>query len=408
MTNNVTLTLPIKPHVNQLPIIRPTARFNVIAAGRRYGKTESQKLRAIYMVLEGNIVWWVNPTFDNTTETWREFLAFFEPIASKVDRSRREILLANGGSIRMIGANNFKRGSGIHHVFIDEAAFIDLPDLWDYQLRPMLLDNENTGATFLSSTNGRNMFWSLYQRGLDPTETEWQSWHFTSYDNPLLNPAEIEDIKRNTPERVFLQEYMAEFLEDGGAVFRNIMACIDKTLIIDKEKNIYPETRNPIVMGSDLGRVNDYTVIYAIDTVTRRIVDYDRFTDISWEIQGQRLKTMAQRWKPSVIVMEDNFNDAFVEFMQAAKLPIEAYRTTSQSKQQIINALALAFEQTDITIPNEPVLLGELQAYTLERLPSGNFRYTAPSGLHDDCVMALALAWYATSGMVTISVGRYA
>lgn len=396
-----TLTLPIKPHVNQFPLIRPTARFNVIAAGRRYGKTESQKLRAIYMVLEGNVVWWVNPTFDNTTETWREFLAFFEPVASKVDRSRREILLANGGSIRMIGANNFKRGSGIHHVFIDEAAFIDLADLWDYQLRPMLLDNENTGATFLSSTNGRNMFWSLYQRGLDPAETEWQSWHFTSYDNPLLNANEIEDIKRNTPERVFLQEYMAEFLEDGGAVFRNIMACIGA---VPKNKT------GAVVMGVDWARHEDYTVLYAIDTIAHKVIDFDRFNQIDWTLQRDRLLTMARRWSVQTIMAEANsIGEPNIEELQKTGLHVIGFTTTAASKQQIINQLALAFEQKDITIPNDPVLIAELQAYTLERLPSGNFRYTAPTGLHDDCVMALALAWHCVvHGQVKIQIGHYA
>jgi Terminase large subunit, T4likevirus-type, N-terminal/Terminase RNaseH-like domain len=386
----ITLTLPIKPHENQIPIMYPTARFNVIAAGRRYGKTESQKLRAIYMALEGNIIWWVNPTFDNTTETWREFLAFFEPIAVKVDRSRREILLANGGSIRMVGANNFKRGSGIQHVFIDEAAFIDLADLWDYQLRPMLLDNEDTGATFLSSTNGRNMFWTLYQRGLDPAEPDWQSWHFTSYDNPLLDPHEIEDIKRNTPERVFLQEYLAEFLEDGGAVFRNILACRYK-----EGQAIPTETRNPTVIGVDWARYRDYTVFYLMDTATHQVLDYDRFNQIDWTLQRGRLLTMANRWKCKQVIAEANsIGEPNIEELRKEGLQVTAFTTTAASKQQIINRLALTFEQNDITIPNDPVLIAELQAYTIDRLPGGNYRYSAPPGLHDDCVMALALAWH--------------
>lgn len=403
------LVLPIKPHAKQHQIIKPPARFNVIAAGRRFGKTESQKLRAIYMVMEGKNVWWVNPTFDNTYEAWLDFLGFFEQFTPRenINKSRRQIFAPTGGGIRMLGADNFKRGSGIDHVFIDEAAFLDLANLWDYQLRPMLLDNDGTGATFLSSTNGRNMFWKLYQRGLDNMEADWQAWHFTSYDNPLLNPAEIDDIKRNTPERVFQQEYMAEFLEDGGAVFRNITACVDSNIIIDHERSIYPTATGDIIFGCDLGRHNDYTVVYAIEQSTRRIVDIDRFTDISWDIQETRIKAMAQRWQPSTIWMEENFNDSFVERLQASIPNVQAYRTTAQSKQQIINQLALAFEQQDITIPNDAVLIGELQAYTVERLPSGNLRYTAPSGLHDDCVMALALAWHgcmnpAKTEMITI------
>lgn len=397
------LVLPIKPHVNQHAIIHPTARFNVIAAGRRFGKTESQKLRAIYMVMEGLNVWWLNPTFDNTYEAWLDFLAFFEQFVPRenINKSRRQIFAPTGGSIRMLGADNFKRGPGIHHLFVDEAAFLDLDNLWNYQIRPMLLDTPGSGATFLSSTNGRNAFWQLYQRGLDPNEPDWQAWHFTSYDNPLLDPNEIEDIKRNTPERVFLQEYMAEFLEDGGAVFRNITACISDSPT---------ETRNPVVMGVDWARHNDYSVFYVIDTVTHKVLDYDRFNQIDWTLQRQRLVTLANKWKCKQVIAEANsIGEPNIEELNKTGLQVTGFMTTAPSKQQIINQLALAFEQQAITIPNDPVLIAELQAYTLERLPSGNFRYTAPSGLHDDCVMALALAWHGViNGQVTISVGRYA
>jgi len=380
----INLTLPIRPHINQLPIIQTTARFNVIAAGRRFGKTEAQKLRAIYMVMQGKNVWWMNPTFDNTTETWRDFLAFFEQFVPRdhINKSRREIITPHGGCIRMVGANNFKRGPGVDHVFVDEAAFCQLDDLWDYQLRPMLMDSRG-GATFPSSTNGRNHFWKLFQMGLDPSEPEWQSWHYTSYDNPLLDHAEIEDIKRNTPERVFRQEYMAEFLDDGGAVFRNLQACIHDA----------PVKWGSVVFGVDWGRANDFTVIVALDADTGHMLAMDRFNQIDWTLQRGRLITMYQRYKPRVVLAEQNsIGDPNIEELQKRGIPVEPFSTTQQSKAEIINSLALNLEQETIGILNDPILLGELQAYTVERLPGGTYRYTAPRGLHDDCVMALALA----------------
>ena len=63
----------------------------------------------------------------------------------------------------------------------------------------------------------------------------------------------------------------------------------------------------------------------------------------------------------------------------------------------MIDALAMAFEQGAIRILNDPVLVGELQAYEMERLPSGMLRYSAPEGMHDDTVIALALAWSGVS-----------
>jgi hypothetical protein len=380
----IPLTLPIQPHANQEAIINPPARFNVIAAGRRFGKTEAQKLRAIYMVMQGLTVWWVNPTFDNTTETWQAFLQFFEQFVARdnINKSRREIITPSGGKLRMIGANNFKRGAGIQHTFIDESAFCALEDLWDYQLRPMLLESKG-GATFLSSTNGRNHFWKLYLRGLDPEYDNWASWHFTSYDNPLIDHAEIEDIKRNTPERVFRQEYMAEFLDDGGAVFRNLQACI----------NPPPADAKHIVFGVDWGRANDFTVIVAIDANTGHMVAMDRFNQIDWTMQRDRLITMYEKYKPHMILAEANsIGSPNIEELQKRGLPVRGFTTTQQSKAEIINSLALNLEQETIGILNDPILLGELQAYTIETLPSGNYRYNAPSGLHDDIVIALALA----------------
>ena len=103
-----TLTLPIKPHDKQLPIISPNSRFNVIAAGRRFGKTEAEKLGDIYRVMEGQTVWWMNPTFDNTTEAWLDFLNFFQQFVPRdgINKSRREIITPTGGKLRMLGAES--------------------------------------------------------------------------------------------------------------------------------------------------------------------------------------------------------------------------------------------------------------------------------------------------------------
>jgi hypothetical protein len=67
--------------------------------------------------------------------------------------------------------------------------------------------------------------------------------------------------------------------------------------------------------------------------------------------------------------------------------------TTQATKAAVIEGLSLAFEQSALAILPDPVQLGELRAYSAERLPSGLLRYGAPEGLHDDCVMALAFAW---------------
>jgi phage FluMu gp28-like protein len=256
-----------------------------------------------------------------------------------------------------------------------------------------MLAAKRGGAMLLSSPNGRNEFWQWYQRGLASDNADWQSFHAPSSDSPILSGDELEDIRRNTPERVFRQEYMAEFLEDGGAVFRNLRACIKPT---------YPAI-GPFVMGVDWGRMDDYTAIVVIDTAHNQVMEVDMFNQIDWALQRGRIEALYRRWRPQVILAERNsIGDPNIEALQQAGLPVQSFTTTAASKQQVINALALAFEQSAIIIPDHADLLQQLQAYSAERLSGGTFRYSAPAGLHDDLVIALALAWRAaTQGRAT-------
>lgn len=399
----------LRPFSQQRDILHHPARFKVLAIGRQWGKSELAIMDGVDRLLKGQHIWYCSPTNKNNKRLYPKFKSVFRGFPGLyTNDSDMLIRLPNGGVIQFLSLEvpDNLRGEGLDHIYIDEAAFIR-PGVWDKVLRPMLAVRRGS-AWFMSSPNGNNEFWQWVQYGKDPEYSEWHSWHFSSATSPVLDIHELESIRLNTPQRAWRQEFEAEFLEDGGAVFRNIAGCIDPDLVIDRENGIYPRPMGVVVMGADLGRHEDYTVIYAIDTGTRRVVDYDRFTDISWDIQAVRITAMARRWNPKTIWMEENFNDSFVERLQGEGLPVSAYRTTAQSKQQIINQLALAFEQRDIRIPDEPVLLGELQAYSIERLPSGTIRYAAPSGMHDDCVMALALSWHGvTAGVATITVTRY-
>ena len=79
---------------------------------------------------------------------------------------------------------------------------------------------------------------------------------------------------------------------------------------------------------------------------------------------------------------------------------------TNQSKANMIQSLLLAFEQSKIKILNDPILIGELQAFEETRLPGGGLRYAAPVNDHDDCVMALALAWDAAKDSTPVRVEK--
>ena len=210
--------------------------------------------------------------------------------------------------------------------------------------------------------------------------------------NPLIAPSELDEMRRNYPERVHAQEILAQFVEDAGGVFRRVMEAAKAPVQERREHN------GQYLFGVDFARDNDFTVVAVWDVDRKQLCHLDRFNQIDYTVQLARLNGLYERFKPAAIVAEANsMGGPLVEFMRRSGLPVRPFTTTNATKAQVIEALALGFEQGSFQIIPDPVLIAELQAYELERLPSGLIRYSAPSGLHDDCVVAAALAYYAAS-----------
>lgn len=377
----------LRPFEQQLEILNDNTRFKVLAIGRQWGKSELAVIDGVKRLLRGENMWFCSPTNKNNKRMYPKFKSALKPFPGVyTNDSDMLVRLPTGAYIQFVSleiADNL-RGEGLNHMYIDEAAFIK-EGVFDKVLRPMLAAKRGS-AWFMSSPNGRNEFWKWTNLGLDPTQDDWQSWHLPSHTSPVLENAELDSIRINTPQRVFAQEYLAEFLEDGGAVFRNLQACIIGEPLPFSTRAVF---------GVDWARHNDYTVITAVDATTKQVLEIDRFNQIDWTLQRGRLMAMYQRWKPYAIYAESNsIGEPNIEELSKQGLPIQGFQTTASSKAGLINSLALAFEQHDIGIPDNPTLLHELQAFSIERLPSGNFRYAAPSGLHDDMVISLALAWH--------------
>ena len=308
---------------------------------------------------------------------------------SKVDRT---VTLHTGGQIGVRSADNpdSLRGEGLDYVVFDEVAFVK-EAAWAEAIRPALSDRKGR-ALFISTPKGRNWFWRLWQAGQADGD-EWAAWQFATVDNPYIDPAEVEAARTQLPERVFRQEYLAEFIDDGAGVFRRVMDC---TGAVEIDAAL---PGHNYVIGVDWAKTNDFTVLTVLDIDTREVVHIDRFNQIDYAVQRGRLQGLAGRFNPTVIIAERNsIGEPNIEMLQRAGLPVQGFTTTNASKQAIIEGLVVAFENGDISIPADPDLIAELQAYEMGRRPGGAVVYNAPAGLHDDMVMSLALAW---SGVVT-------
>lgn len=385
------LTLP-PLHPGQRAVWNERARFKVLACGRRWGKTTLGSLACIADGARGGRAWWVAPSYKMAQVGWRAISRLAQQIPGvEIRLGELAVRFPNGGSAQVRSADDPQslRGEGLTLAVLDECAFMQ-EAAWVEALRPALSDKRG-GALFISTPKGHNWFWRVYQRGQN--DPDWRAWRFPTGSNPHIAKSEIEAARRDMPERVYLQEYEAQFLDDAGGVFRKVMEAATAT---EQE----PQREHEYIMGVDWAKTTDFTVLTMLDVKERRMVALDRFNQIDWSLQRGRLKALYERYKPVSIIAETNsIGEPNIEALRQEGLPVQGFTTTNASKAQVIEGLSLAFEQGALAILNDPVLIGELQAYELERLPSGLTRYNAPEGMHDDCVISLALAWWGASAM---------
>lgn len=382
------IQIDASPHAGQRKVHTSPARFKILAAGRRWGKTRLGVNECLDTASQGGRAWWVSPSYKTSEVGWRPLRRIARKTGAEIRKVERQVTLPGGGTVTVRSADNpdSLRGEGLDFVVLDECAFMK-QEAWLEALRPALSDKMGK-ALFISTPKGRNWFWQLWRRG-NQNEPDYESWQFPTSDNPYIVESEIAAAQRNLPERIFRQEYLADFIEDAGAVFRRVMDCA-----IAKEHK-EPVEDHEYLFGVDWGKSNDFTVIIVLDIVNSAIAYMDRFNQIDYAIQTQRLQVLAERFKPTAIIAEQNsMGEPLIEQLQRSGLPVQPFMTTSATKTVAIESLVLAFERQEIAIIPDQVLIGELQAYTMDRLPSGRLRYAAPAGMHDDTVMALALAWH--------------
>ena len=390
---------------DQSRIIRHPARVKVIAAGRRFGKTFMCGALAVNAAVHGNRVAWVVPTYKNARPAWRWIEQYLGPLLGKETqgtvRVNRSTLSAEfsredgGGSINVYSADNDVsiRGEAFHLIIVDEAARVS-EQTWTDVLLPTLADYGGQ-AILISTPMGRNWFWREHERGRAQMDREIAAFSAPTTDNPSPSIRQAAALaEERMPERVYRQEWLAEFLEESG-VFRKVREAVGAAV------QQTPVEGHRYAIGADWGKLSDFSVFCVIDTTTREVCRVERMNRIDYALQTGRLQALAQTFSPDAIYAELNsIGVPIIEQLQRMGLPVQPFQTTNASKAQAIDALSLAFERGELRIPDDPTLIGELLAFQAERLPSGLFRYSAPEGLHDDCVMSLALAYQALAHQV--------
>lgn len=205
-------------HPKQVEIRDHPARFKILPCGRRFGKT-TLMLEYIYDgLLAGELTGWFAPSYKVLGDAWREAIKDLQPLINSSNASDRRIELVNGGVLEMwsLDTPDPARSRKYHRVVIDEAGMVvGLEERWQAAIRATLLDFK--GSAMIGGTpKGENYFFELFERGLNTAEPDWQSWQLSSYDNPHIDPLEIDEMKKDLTEILVRQEIFAEFVTGAG------------------------------------------------------------------------------------------------------------------------------------------------------------------------------------------------
>lgn len=199
------------------------ARFRVVAAGRRTGKS---RLAAYMLLVKGlqttdGEIFYVAPTQGQARDImWNTLMELGQAVISSAHINNMQIKLVNGTQISLKGSDRPEtlRGAKIAFVAIDEYA--DMREaVWELVLRPALTDlAPNSSALFIGTPTGRNHFYDLYKKAM--TADDHEAFHYTSYDNTILSKTEIDAAKKEMSSFGFRQEYMASFEARGSEMFK--------------------------------------------------------------------------------------------------------------------------------------------------------------------------------------------
>lgn len=381
--------------VGQALLHTSDAKFRLLMAGRQSGKTTCAVAEICMDALAhpGHTNWWVTESLEIKAPAWNALLDFLpKEVISKTNQVERLIRLTNGSEIYVKSAKGDKSliSASLDFVVCDEAGLWK-EEAWERGISPMLVARPHARVLLVSTPRSRNWFWRMWNKGRPGPgkEPEYESFHWKSEDSPYADLGYLAERRKNMPADLYAEEFEADPIDSAGGVFRNVRNCIGY-------RAAAPDALTCI--GVDLGQKHDFTAMIPMNS-KRQALFVERMQD-DYPIQKQRLGAMVFQMNfGRLVVDEANIGLAIVQDLRSAGFPVESVATNSAPvKRALIENLRVAFQQNTLSIPDDPVLLDELEAYSYEVLPSGQIRYSAPDGQHDDTVIALALALWGQRG----------
>lgn len=367
---------------------------------------------AVEAALRGKQIIWGAPVFDQVRVGWDETRQALATVGT-FNQSQMMVKLPGGGRItyRSLDDPDNARGFTADGVVTDETG--DVNPLAYYEvLRPMLID---TGGWYwgIGTPKGRNWFWREHVAAKHKVDSQaFQAptlgckvvdGQLVRAPHPLENPnipfAELVNLWATMPAASFRQEILAEFLENEGAVFHNIAACLNAP------HGATPDDHHGhrIVVGVDWGKQVDYYVASFFCADCACEVELDRQNGLQYIELEERLVERCRYWNVGSVLPERNSaGEPVIERLVVRGLPVQSghdekpgFYTGPTTKAPLIESLVLAFEREEAQWLAHDQGTAELEAYERTTSATGRPIYSAPAGEHDDTVIGRALAWLA-------------
>lgn len=400
-------------HTGQSLVKSELRRFNLLLAGRRWRKTTLGAAYLIYNAwLYGGEYLWGSPTHDQNKIAASYMERILKGKEYKFNRSTMDLEIPANGSLihlRSLHKPDNARGFTLNGVVIDEAAYIN-GDAYNEVLRPTLMDT--LGWSFMITTpasynwisdifnagnSDSNRVWRIPSYGVAYDENRKLVRKPHRYENPHLKFEELVSLSQTMTEIAFRQEILCEFVSDLLNPFTNI----DKlcTLLPLKHFNV-----RKTVAGLDLAKTVDYSVMSIMNPTTREEIYVEQFPHMDYTLQVHRIVELVRQFNIGMISVDaTGVGKAVIEILYPymAKLNVSVNPVTfnNQIKVDMINNLILAMEQKSVKFTNDDRGIYQFRRFTRQALSTGNIKYEAETGTHDDFVTARSLSYHSCSNV---------
>jgi hypothetical protein len=366
-------------------------------------------MRASEVALKGGAVGWFTPNSDYADPVWRGWVERFAALTKRRDEQARTLWLHTGGVLEMWTLHNTEdpgRSRKYDLAVVDEAGLVDnldvvfgtaiLPTLWDRRGRALLVGTPK---------GRRTPFNVIHERAADGSAgDEWRAFQFGTVDNPHIPRGEVDkfraECERNGTLWMYEQEALGIPADDGSNPIG---------LDAIRRAQASPSSEPVAAVGIDLAQSVDYTVIYALDA-------FGRWTHVErwqapWTLTKRKIATWLRQHASEdgsvlsvpVCVDASGVGSPVVGDLHAMGLDVQGVVFTAATRRKMLEQLIVDVQGKRVTIPKreDPTrsfVAQELESLGTEMLPSGAVRYAVPDNMHDDGVMALALACKAFRG----------